>query len=1562
MLDQFHPATRAWFEASFKSPTPAQEKAWPALLRGESTLLMAPTGSGKTLSAFLHCLDRLMFPKAEIEETRTAEKCRVIYLSPLKALGVDVERNLRAPLIGIQNMARQRGDAVRMPSIAVRSGDTPQKDRARFARESADILITTPESLYLLLTSNARETLRGVETVIIDEIHALVPSKRGAHLAVSLERLEELVGRPLQRVGLSATQRPLDEVARYLGGSSGKAGPVLLPVRKNREPPVEEKKTPKKRRREPEPVQESDDPARLEYVPEDVQWRPVTIIDASAPKALQLKIEVPVEDMAKIGEPVDLPSGPAAAGPVRSSIWSAIHPRLVDLVRAHQSTMIFVNSRRIAERLAAAINELAGEVLAHAHHGSLAREQRAIIEDSLKTGQLKALVATSSMELGIDMGAIDLVVQIEAPPSVASGLQRIGRANHHVGGTSSGIIFPKYRGDLVACAALSRAMHQGKVEATRYPRNPLDILAQQIVAILGVEPWHIDALFDVMRRSAPFAGLSRPLFEGVLDMLSGRYESDDFADLRPRLTWDRLSGQLTAREGAKRLAIVSGGTIPDRGLYGVFLAGAAKGQARVGELDEEMVFESKPGETFVLGASTWRIEEITFDKVIVSAAPGEPGKMPFWRGDQVARPLEFGRSIGALVRELRGLPRGAAVDMLVAQHGLEEGAAKNLLAYIGDQEAAGAVPDDRTIVIERCRDELGDWRVCVLSPLGGQVLAPWSMAVVAKVREELGIDVETMWNNDGFVVRFPESEAAPDISLMLPSALEIEAAVMSQLSMTPLFAARFRECSARALLLPRKRPGSRTPLWQLRKRSQDLLQAASQFPSFPMLLEAYRECLRDVFDMPALVETLREVERKKIRVETLDLKTPSPFGSALLFGYVANFLYDGDAPLAERRAQALTIDPLQLKELLGEAELRELLDADVLHELEASLQLRDEKILAKSADGVHDLLLRLGDLNFAELVQRSVSEEVASSVKQLVQARRVLELPIAGEPRFVPVEYAARYRDAIGIPLPAGLPQTFLQPLADPLGELVTRYARTHAPFTAMEVSQRFGLQSNAVLQALLQKVASNKIVEGAFRPGGTTREFCDPEVLRTLRRRSLARLRKEIEPVEPSVLGRLVTSWQGVVRKRRGLDAVLDVVEKFQGLPMHASQLEREFLPARIEQYLAGDLDALAAAGEVVWVGLEPIGERDGRIALYLTDALPVLYRLPKPELDERELKVIEVLRASGASFFANIHQRVGGGFPNETVELLWGLAWKGLVTNDSFYALRELVRPQAKKQNRRMPEARAFRSRRTTPATAEGRWSLLESRMTKTVTDSEWSTAIAQQMLNRYGVVTREVAQAEGLPGGFTAVHDVFNLLEESGRVRRGYFISGVGAMQFALPPVLDLLRALKTPPEPSEVLTLAAVDPANPYGALLPWPTLEGVGESKRPQRAIGAHVVLVNGAAAGWLSRGGGTALVWLPVDELERSRLAVHVAESFAGLGRKAMNARQGMLLAEINGEPARKSEFAPFLIAAGWTPAGDGFQMRKYGPPTMPRGVPATAPEPEVVEEDDSEFDEVIDA
>jgi ATP-dependent helicase Lhr and Lhr-like helicase len=933
MLGLFHPAVTEWFSDAFAAPTPPQSLGWPAISRGESTLILAPTGSGKTLTAFLWCINRLMFEPLPDPKRR----CRALYISPLKALAVDIERNLRAPLTGIAHRAGARGDAYHVPSIAVRTGDTPASERARFQREPADILITTPESFYLLLTSNARDALRSIDTVIIDEIHALVPTKRGAHLALSLERLEAIRyggTRTLQRIGLSATQRPLDEVARYLGGAE-------------------------------RPTERPADRAA------DQTYRPIAIIDTSEKKRLDLRIEVPVEDMAKIGQAEEIPSGPAAQGPVRTSIWTAIHPRLLELIRAHRSTLIFVNSRRVSERLASALNDLAGEMLVRSHHGSLARPQRIDVEDRLKAGQIRGLVATSSLELGIDMGAIDLVIQIEAPPSVASGMQRIGRAGHTIDAASRGIVFPKFRGDLVACAAVTRAMHDAQVESTRYPRNPLDVLAQHIVAMVSMEPWRVDAMYDTVRAAAPFADLSRSVFEGVLDMLSGRYPSDDFADLRPRLTWDRLQHTLTAREGARRVAIINGGTIPDRGLYGVFLAGERGPGARVGELDEEMVFESRVGETFLLGASTWRIEQITHDRVLVSPAPGEPGKMPFWKADNAGRPLELGRAVGELVRTLVHAPPPAAVKRLVEHHDLDRQAAENLLRYLGDQmKAAGVVPDDRTMLVERCRDELGDWRICLLSPFGSRIHAPWAMAVVERARAETGLDVETMWTDDGFVVRFPETDEPPDPKVMVPASDEVEALVLRQLGGTAMFAAKFREAAGRALLLPKRRPGGRSPLWQQRKRAADLLAVASRFGSFPIVLEAYRECLRDVFDMPALVETLRQVERREIKVATVDSTNASPFAASLLFGYVANYLYDGDAPLAERRAQALAIDQTQLRELLGDAELRDLLDADAMADVEAELQHLDDERHVRSVDGVHDLLLRLGDLTIDEIAAR----------------------------------------------------------------------------------------------------------------------------------------------------------------------------------------------------------------------------------------------------------------------------------------------------------------------------------------------------------------------------------------------------------------------------------------------------------------------------------------------------------------------------------------------------------------------------------------------------------------
>jgi ATP-dependent Lhr-like helicase len=1572
-LGLFHPITAKWFRAVFDAPTAPQLEGWPAIARGESTLILAPTGTGKTLTAFLWCLDKLMMKTAPEAE----RGCRVVYLSPLKALAADVERNLRSPLVGIANMAKRDGVDVPMPEISVRTGDTSPKERARFRKHPGDILITTPESLYLLLTSEAGEGLRSVETVIVDEIHALVPSKRGAHLALSLERLEALTGRRLQRIGLSATQRPLEEVARFLGGAETPVNETVTYLAA---------KTPQVSERGDEIADvlmstASDDGVKPDVGVNAPLYRPVTVVNAGARKLLKLKVEVPVEDMARLGDIQEQPSGPASQGPKRTSIWQSIHPRLLEIIQGRTSTLIFVNARRVAERLAGALNELAGEQIARAHHGSLAAAQRTEIEELLKAGRIKALVATSSLELGIDMGAIDLVIQIEAPPSVASGMQRIGRAGHQVDAPSHGIIFPKYRADLIACAAVTRAMHEGHVESTRFLRNPLDVLAQQMVAVIAHPPLSVAvaerrakrateeeespgisyaALFALVRGAAPFAGLSQSVFDGALDMLAGRYPSDEFAELRPRITWDRMRNWITPRAGVKRIAILNGGTIPDRGTYGVFLAGERSKPVRVGELDEEMVFESRTGDTFILGASAWRIDEITHDRVLVTPAPGEAGKMPFWHGDQAGRPLEFGRRIGALVRELRDAPRAVSVTRLTTEHDLDPGAAENVLRYLADQELATVtVPDDQNLVIERVRDELGDWRVCVLTPFGSRVHAPWAMAATAKLRAVSGQEVETMWSEDGFVLRFPETEEAPAIDPILLEPQEAAELVLRQLGSTALFAGKFRESAARALLLPRRRADGRTPLWQQRKRAYDLLSVASRYPSFPIVLEAYRECLRDVFDMPALMETLRNIGNRSLRVHTVDSRTPSPFASALLFSYVANYIYDGDAPLAERRAQALSIDQDQLRELMGDADLRELLDINAIEETEEQLQCVAETYRARNMDGVHDLLLRLGDLTRAELRLRCVTEEVADTVGKLMRARRVLEVQVAAEKRVIAVEDAARYRDALGVPLPPGLPSAFLQEAPHALTDLTRRFARTHGPFTTHEAAARFDLPGESVEAVLQRLVRSGKVVEGGFRPGGIHREWCDNEVLRAIRRRSLARLRKEVEPVEQRTLARLFTRWQGVVQPRRGLDALLDVIENLQGAPLPASILETEMLPARLVGYRPTDLDTLIAAGEVVWVGLDPIGERDGRIGLYLAEKLSALWPIAPSQPTERvlrddegnvipvsaaevskETEILEYLKRHGASFFQDLHDGVGGGYPGETLEALWNLVWKGLLTNDGMAALRaycERPASSSRKPARRVNQLAVFRSRRTTPPTAQGRWALNVAAFATDRSATEWSHAMAQQLLTRYGVVFRETAHAENLPGGFSAIYDVMKVLEESGKIRRGYFAADLGATQFAMPAAVDLLRSLRVQQDPDrvEMLQLAATDPANPYGALMRWPAAPDASSSLT--RSVGARAILCDGALVAYLRRGNPNLQVFLPEEEPQRSQVARSLAEFLVrrvqGERVEDEAERSGMLIATVNGVAVAESVMARPLLDAGFAAGAMGFNVRRNLPP-----------------------------
>ena len=1490
-LLEFRPAVQEWFRGAFPAPTAAQTRGWPPILEGRSTLLLAPTGSGKTLAAFLASIDRLMFTP----EPAKSGRCRVLYVSPLKALAVDVERNLRAPLAGIAATAERRGDAFRLPSVAIRSGDTPAAERARISRTPPDILITTPESLYLLLTSQAREALSSVETVIVDEIHAIAASKRGAHLFLSLERLEALrpEGLGLQRIGLSATQRPLEEIARLLGGGEATGGT---------------------RGR------------KAAWKP-----RPVEIVDAGSRKALELFVEVPVEDMARLKEVENRDA--AAAGPVSGagSIWPSIYPRLVELVRAHRSTMIFTNSRRLAERLAGSLNDTAGEEIALAHHGSVAKEKRLEIEDRLKRGDLPAIVATSSLELGIDMGAVDLVIQIEAPPSIASGMQRIGRAGHKVGEPSRGILFPKYRGDLLAAAAATARMQEGRVEETTYPRNPLDVLAQQIVAIVASAPAQVDDLYRLVRGAAPFAELPRSSFEGVLDMLSGRYPSDEFAELRPRVTWDRVGGEVRARQGARHVAVVNAGTIPDRGLYGVFLKGDDSLRSmRVGELDEEMVFESQPGDVFVLGASSWRIDEITHDRVLVTPAPGVPGKMPFWHGDRPGRPTEFGQAIGELARGLVSAKPDAAAKRLRDEHGLDARAAANLIAYLEEQkEATGEVPSDRTLVVERYQDDIGDWRVCVLSPWGARVHAPWATAVLAALRESHSGDIEALWSDDGMVFRVPESDEPPDVSLFLPAAEEVEDLVVRSLGESSLFAARFRENAARALLLPRRHPGRRSPLWQQRKRAADLLAVASRYGSFPIILETYRECLRDVFDLPGLTEILRRIASRTIRVVTRDTRTPSPFAASLLFSYVANFIYDADAPLAERRAQALSVDQAQLRELLGEAELRELFDAGSIESLERSLQ-RLEGRRVRHADGLHDLLLSLGDLSETEIRERSeLPEGVPAWLESLVNERRVIPIRAAGEARYAAAEDAWKYRDALGIVAPPGLPAAFLEPPegAEPVTDLVSRYARAHGPFRLEDAAARWGLPVGVVRLALDRLAERGRVVEGDFLPGGRSREWCDAGSLRAIKRRSLAKLRREVEPVEPAAFARFLAAWQGVARPRAGLPALLSAVEQLQGCPIPASVLETEVLPARIERYRPADLDFLLASGEIVWRGLEPLGPADGRVALYPADRAPLLAPPIRPLAAEGRLasEIRSLFSARGALFFPDLAAETGA-FAGDLVTVLWDLVWAGEISNDTLAPLRSLLSGSSR-QSARRARGKSFRSRRLGPPGSEGRWFLV-SAPRKAPTETERRAALSRALLERHGVLTREAVASEGIAGGFSSVYPVLKAMEDAGQARRGYFVAGLGATQFALAGADDRLRGERDAPEPeaAQTLVLAATDPANPYGAALPWPAPAASEPAARPQRAAGAQVVTRAGELLAWIGRTETNLLSFLPPDEPARGAAARDLARALARLVETGR--RRAVLVGKVDGKDPRESPLAPHLVEAGFLAASRGFLKR----------------------------------
>ncbi|HEY7966687.1 MAG TPA: DEAD/DEAH box helicase [Solirubrobacteraceae bacterium] len=1467
-LSAFTPLVRDWFARAFESPTPAQEQAWPAIATGEHVLISAPTGSGKTLAAFLWALDRFV-AAGEPQEHRT----RLLYVSPLKALSYDVERNLRAPLRGLGLADRIR--------VAIRTGDTPQRERAAMLRSVPDILITTPESLYLMLTSQAREILRGVEVVIVDEIHAVASSKRGAHLALTLERLEEGLDGPLQRIGLSATQRPLEEVARFMVGPGRRA----------------------------------------------------RIVDVGSSRPLDLEIRVPVESMVEPDRGVDAdPLEPVVGGEAtRRSIWPAIYPQLLELIRTHRSTIVFVNSRRAAERLALRLNELAagdssepGEAapleIARAHHGSLAREERTAIEELLKAGELPCLVATSSLELGIDMGAVDLVIQVESPKSVARGLQRIGRSGHGVGATSKGRIFPKFRADLLECAVVVRQMREGAIEPTVVPRNALDVLAQQIVAIAAsAETVSVDELYALVTRTHSYAELRRELLEHVLDMLDGRYPSSEFAELRPRITWDRLAGTIRARKGAAKLAIVNAGTIPDRGLFRVTLPDGR----RVGELDEEMVYEARPGQTFLLGATAWRIEEIGRDRVVVTPAPGAPGAVPFWKGDSVGRPRELGEAIGAFSRWAVEQP----AEVLERDYDLDPLAAANLIEFLREQQAAtGVVPSDRTIVIERFRDEIGDWRLCVLTPYGGRIHAAWGLALSARIRERFGLESDAIWSDDGIIIHLPDTDEPPQAELVLPEPEDVEELVVGELASSALFGARFRENAARALLIPRAYPGRRTPLWQQRLKSQTLLEVARRYPDFPLILETYRECLRDVLDVNGLESLLRSVARREISLVEVETPTASPFASSLLFDYVATYMYEGDAPNAERRAAALSLDRELLRELLGQEELRELIDPGALEALEADLQHRSPLRRAGSRDELHDVLRALGDLSAAQVAERVLEGlDAAALLADLVAERRAIVVRVAREQRYIAAQEAGLYRDALGVVPPSGLPDAFLEDVPGALRELAARHARSNGPFTTAEASVRYGVDMSSPLREL---EAEGELVRGELRPLGDPRarpgerEWCDTDVLRRLRRASLAVLRREIEPAERRALATFLPSWQGIDRHASagaGIERLREVLVPLQGLALPAELWERAVLPRRCGAYSTSWLDQLCAAGEVVWVGAGAIARRSGRVALYFRDDAAAIgppaaaAKLEAPAGEEHEL--IRALLRSRPCFFGDLVAELGVETPL-LAEALWDLVWAGEVTNDAWAPLRaprlSLARgggagASARSAARRFaPAVRS--SRAQTRAPVQGRWSLAASLFEPAAEPVARRRTLAELLLERYGILTRELALAEGVAGGFAALYDSLSQLETLGICRRGYFIEGLGGAQFALPGAVERLRAQRDLDDAAP-LVLAAADPAQPFGAALPWPKGEE-GEGRRPARVAGAHVVLV-GADLACYTEAGGRGLLTFATGERLRVALAALADAVRGGRIRK-------LDIERVDGEPVLGGPLEALLVELGF--------------------------------------------
>jgi ATP-dependent Lhr-like helicase len=1498
-LSGFSAATQAWFANAFDAPTRVQSQGWPRLARGEHALLLAPTGSGKTLAAFLASIDRL-----SRDEAPQDLGVRTLYVSPLKALAVDVERNLRSPIVGIENAARVLGLPFRRPVVDVRTGDTPAKERHRQARHPGDILVTTPESLFLLLTSRGRESLKTVETVILDEIHALAGTKRGVHLALSLERLVETTGREFQRIGLSATQRPLDVIARFLGGE-GRTVHI-----------VDTSEPPRIALRIVVPVDDMERPALSSSEPSRAASpeasSDVATDDDETPRPRSRRTHV-----ARQTQKIPLPGAsgeriplPVVSSPNEGGIWPSVYPAILDEIRRHKTTIVFTNSRILCERIAQKVNELAGQELVRTHHGSLSHARRAEVEDQLKRGALPAIVATSSLELGIDMGAVDLVILVESPGSASRGLQRIGRASHHVGGTSEGVLFPKFRGDLLEATVVADEMQRGHIEETRVPQNCLDVLAQHVVAMVAMEPQSVSDILRIVRRASPYRELSRELLLSVLDMLSGHFPSDELADLTPRIVWDRGTDMLTPRRGALSLAVMNAGTIPDRGLYAVHLGPDGP---RIGELDEEMTYESRQGDTIILGSSTWRVEEITRDRVIVSPAPGEPGRLPFWKGERVGRPLALGRAIGAFLSAVEQKTASEIANYAQSVAPLDERAARNLSRYIDEQRTAtGALPSDRTVIVERFQDEIGDWRVCVLTPFGSRVHMPWALAIQHALSEDAGVQIDVMWSDDGIALRLADTDNLPAHERLFPDASSIEEIVLAEVEKSSLFASSFRENAGRALLLPKRRMDGRTPLWMQRRRSEALLAVARRHPRFPIVLETVRECMVDVFDVPALKEILAQIARREIRVVDVETKSASPFARSLVFQYVAAFLYEGDAPLADRRAAALSLDRALLAELLGQDELRDLLDRASVDEIAREAARLDEARI-DSAERLHDHLRRLGDLTVAEIAVRA-TVPVQPLIDALVKTRQAIVVRIASEDRVIAIEDAARFRDALGTALPGGVPDAFLAPVAGPLDALALRFARARGPFTDRAFAERYALLPAVANVVLTSLVTRGLLIRGALTPGGQGHEWCDPDVLKCIKRRALERLRNEIAPVDAHHYARFLLGWHGVLKPRFGSERLLDAIVQLEGVPLPLSDLDR-ILSSRIADYRPAMLDELGASGAIVWVGQGALSPSDGKIALFRRERAHLLIDLPTLDVDlgEPHRRVLAHLVNKGASFFAELHLISGLSSTKECAEVLTDLVYAGHITNDTFQPLRARERAS---------------SRRATAGgrMVGGRFSLVSSLLEGAkASATERLLARAETLLEVRAVLARASVVAGELEGGFAALYPVLKELAERGRVRRGLFVRGLGGAQFALLPVVDRLRAARE----HEVadLVLAATDPANPYGAALPWPDQENEGGRSRARRAAGVRVVLVDGECVLAVEK---ASLVTFTDDavKLQRATQALRRAQDWRTFRAK-----------RVDGERAFESARAPLLLAAGFARDHLGLALTRENGPSPSRSA-----------------------